>query len=166
MINKENLKKELLNWNDALKDDNIDIVEYTKEDCFHQDMKDWATMGGHEEMIKLLNENDIENTVIDLLRMSKEEVEEFIEDYIKGEIIAVQENLENNSYYGFDYLDEIEDSLKDEYIYTDEQRIYIENEVLNKLEKEYKNVYANGCEQLIPIDGRFETVYNQLVIVK
>lgn len=65
------LKEELEMWKEALTIDNIDILSlHFSDNGVFQDMKDWATMGEHKEMIKLLEEDSstIKNTIENVLK--------------------------------------------------------------------------------------------------
>ncbi|PFY13878.1 hypothetical protein [Bacillus pseudomycoides] len=92
---------------------------------------------------------------------------DFVERFVDGTITFAQEAADRYSYYGFDYIDELEDSLNNENIsYTEDEKQEMKKYIHNKLEEEYgyDNVWYGSSEQTMPIDGRIQTIHYQLVI--
>lgn len=92
---------------------------------------------------------------------------DLVERFVEGTITYAQEAKDYKDYYGFDYIDELEDSLDDENItYTESEKQEMFKYIQNKLEEEFgeENVWYGGSEQLIPINGQIQTIHCQLVI--
>ncbi|PFW93920.1 hypothetical protein COL32_14510 [Bacillus pseudomycoides] len=93
---------------------------------------------------------------------------DFVERFVDGTIAYAQEAADCYSWYGFDYIDELENELSDEKIsFSEEEKQEMMKYIQNKLEEEYgyDNVWYNGSsEQTMPIDGRIQTIHYQLVI--
>lgn len=92
---------------------------------------------------------------------------EFIACFVEGIITSAQEHKEYNSYFGFDYIDEVEDSLKyDDLAYTGDEKQEMMKYIQTKLEAEYgyNDVHYGGSEQTVAIDGRIQTLPYQMVI--
>lgn len=96
-----------------------------------------------------------------------EKQKELVRGFVEGAITCAQEAMECQTYFGFDYIDELEDSLKyDDLIYTEDEKQEMMKYVQNKLEEEYgnENVWYGGSEQTLPIGGQIQTIHYQLVI--
>lgn len=88
----------------------------------------------------------------------KNELKNFINDYVEGIKITVEEELENNNYYGFDYLDEIEDILKENDIEVNNEDLQqIKDTILQSIIKEYgeDNIYYGSPEHTVSLNGQF-----------
>lgn len=96
-----------------------------------------------------------------------EKQKDFVERFVDGTITYAQEAADCYSYYGFDYIDELEDGLNDEKIsFSEEEKQEMMKSIQSKLEEEYghDNVWYGSSEQTMPIDGRIQTIHYQLVI--
>ncbi|MCR8860384.1 hypothetical protein NQ113_24750 [Bacillus pseudomycoides] len=92
---------------------------------------------------------------------------DLVERFVEGTITYAQEAVDYRDYYGFDYIDELEDSLNDENIsFSDEEKQEMMKYIQNKLEEEYgyDNVWYGSSEQTMPINGQIQTIHYQLVI--
>jgi len=91
---------------------------------------------------------------------------EFVKRFVGGLEMYILE--ETGSYYGIDYIDVLEDGLKDENIpYTESEKIAMLHYIQTALEGEYgyNNVYYGSDQQDIPVDGQIKTVPCQLVVL-
>lgn len=93
---------------------------------------------------------------------------DLVERFVEGTFTYAQEYADFKEYYGFDYIDELEDALNVENIsFSDEEKQEMMKYIQNKLEEEYgyDNVWYNGSsEQTMPINGQIQTIHYQLVI--
>ncbi|MGG3652549.1 hypothetical protein ABES36_14090 [Bacillus pseudomycoides] len=92
---------------------------------------------------------------------------DLVERFVDGTITFVQEAVDSREYYGFDYIDELEDSLNEENIsFTEVEKQEMMKYIQNKLEEEYgyDNVWYGSPEQTMPINGKIQTIQYQMVI--
>lgn len=90
-----------------------------------------------------------------------------VERFVEGTITYAQEAADYRDYYGFDYIDELEDSLNEENIsFSDDEKQEMLKYIENKLEEEYgcDDVWYGSPQQVMVIDGRIQTIPYQLVI--
>jgi hypothetical protein len=98
----------------------------------------------------------------------KSKLKELVKNYIYGVKEAVESEFENNNYYSFDYLDEIENIINNDYENITKADIEeIEKAIKDEIIKIYgdNNCYYDAVEHMIPIDGTIKTIYAQMVIV-
>ncbi|MGE6963862.1 hypothetical protein ACQKIW_29055 [Bacillus thuringiensis] len=92
---------------------------------------------------------------------------DLVNRFVDGTVAYAHEAADCQSYYGFDYIDELEESLNIENLsFTEDEKQEMLKYIQNILEEEYgyDNVWYNGSEQRVPINGQIQTLHYQMII--